>query len=66
VNPSLPEVKLRHKTIITGVIIAAPAMLLATSGTIEPWRNPSFIDFQLAVAYSLFPAFEIDQPGGDS
>jgi hypothetical protein len=28
-------------------------MLLATSGTIEPWRNPSFIDFQLAVALLL-------------
>jgi len=49
VKPSLPEVKLLQKTMITGVIIATPAMLLATSGTIEPWRNPSFIDFQLAV-----------------
>jgi hypothetical protein len=35
------------------VTIAAPAMLLATSGTIEPSRNPSFIDFQLAVPVLL-------------
>jgi hypothetical protein len=53
VKPSLPEVKLLQKTMITGVIIAAPAILLATSGTIEPWRNPSFIAFQLAVPVLL-------------
>jgi hypothetical protein len=38
-------VKLRHKTTMTGVIIAAPARVLATSGTIVPCRNLSFSEF---------------------
>jgi hypothetical protein len=39
-------------------MIAAPAMALAKSGTIELWRNPSFIDFQLAVRLLLLCQLE--------
>jgi hypothetical protein len=49
VKPNLPVVKLRHITTKTGVMIAAPAMALATSGTSVPCRNAILIDFIVAV-----------------
>jgi hypothetical protein len=48
-NPSLPVVKLRSRTIMTGVIIAPPAIKLAKTGIKVPWRYASLKEFQLMV-----------------
>jgi hypothetical protein len=46
-TPSLPVVTLRNITIITGVMIAPPAIRLAMIGTKVPWRYASLKEFQL-------------------
>jgi hypothetical protein len=45
----LPVVTLRSITITTGVMMAAPAMVLARSGTTVPCLNASLMYFQFVV-----------------
>jgi hypothetical protein len=45
-------VKLRHITTTIGVMIAAPAMVLATRGTRVPCLNAILKEFERGVTYS--------------
>ena len=57
--PSLPVVTLRSRTIITGVMMAPPAIKLAKIGTKVPWRYASLKEFQLMIVSPQQDGFQL-------